>query len=89
MVEFRKAGRFWSTVLNWFGFAGITMPWAIYLLPDWFNDDRLRRHELKHVEQMKRDGMLAWWIKAAWYLLRYGYMNSPYEIEARAAQYAD
>jgi hypothetical protein len=36
-----------------------------------------------HCEQIERDGAIKWTVKIFWYLLRYGYINSPYEVEAR------
>jgi hypothetical protein len=43
----------------------------------------LIRHEQAHVMQIERDGAWRWTVRVFWYLLRYGYKNSPYEIEAR------
>ena len=40
-------------------------------------------HEAVHVAQIERDGAVKWTIKILYYLVRYGYINSPYEIEAR------
>jgi len=72
--------------MNLFGFKGLTMPWAIYLHPTRLNDTALIRHEMKHVEQMKRDGVATFMIKYVWWSVRYGYFNNPYEIEAREAE---
>ena len=84
---YRKAGRFWKFVLGRFGFIGVTMPWAIYILPEFYRDRRLMRHEFAHVRQMRRDGVVVWFFKASYYIVRFGYWRSPYEIEAR--QHAD
>ncbi len=63
---------------------GITMPWrTIYLMPNNITNAGLIRHEQVHVMQIERDGAVVWTFKIFWYLLRYGYKNSPYEIEAR------
>ena len=63
---------------------GITMPWkTIYLMPDNFTNQRLIRHEQAHVMQIERDGAIIWTLKIFYYLIRYGYQNSPYEVEAR------
>ena len=52
-------------------------------------------HELKHVEQIQREGVLKYYLKYLWFyfqnLRRYrnhhqAYWNIPYEIEARAAE---
>lgn len=40
-------------------------------------------HELVHVEQIERDGVLKFYPKYLWYQLRYGYKRNPYEVEAR------
>ena len=84
-VPIKPAGLFWGSLLRSLGFAGIAMPWSIYILPSWIEDDRLRAHERRHIWQMRQDGVLIWFIKAGWYLARYGYWNSPYEVDARAA----
>ena len=62
----------------------LTMPWKIvYCLPEQQNNAALWAHEKVHLEQIKRDGAVLWTLKVFWYLLRYGYKDSPYEIEAR------
>lgn len=45
--------------------------------------DRLFRHEMEHVYQVMRDGWWKFYIKYLWHLAKRGYMNHPYEIEAR------
>ena len=42
-------------------------------------------HENTHIQQVKRDGRLKFIFKYLWYLIRYGYKNNPYEVEAREA----
>lgn len=70
--------------LRTYGFAGVTMPWfTIYVLPNWINDRQLRRHELVHIAQMKRDGPIWMSIKYLYYNVKVGYYNNPYEVEAR------
>lgn len=56
------------------------------MLPGHEHDERLLRHERKHLEQIERDGRILFAIKYSWLTLRHGYWNSPYEIEARAAE---
>lgn len=78
-------------LIRWFlllaGSWAVTMPWkTIYALPEHVNNARLQRHENVHVAQIERDGAVRWTFKAIWYLMRYGYRNSPYEIEARKAE---
>lgn len=43
------------------------------------------RHEQEHLNQMTREGKLRFMANYVWWLLRYGYWNNPYEIEARKA----
>ena len=70
-----------------FNFAGWTSFWStIYVLPGFEHDQRLLRHERKHLEQIERDGHLLFALKYSWWTLRYGYYMNPYEIEARAAE---
>ena len=70
--------------LNFFGFAGWTSNWGkIYIRPDQINNVRLINHEQVHAMQIQRDGVLWQPIKYGFYLLKYGYRNNPYEVEAR------
>jgi hypothetical protein len=63
----------------------ITMPWkTVYCRPGQENNYPLAAHEAVHVAQIERDGAFRWTVKIFYYLLRYGYINSPYEVEARA-----
>ena len=80
-----------TSLLAWLmrraGFLGWTSFWAtIYVLPGFERNERLLRHERKHLEQIERDGRLLFSIKYSWWLIRYGYWNNPYEVEARAAE---
>ena len=59
---------------------------VIYALPGHENNQRLLRHERKHLEQIERDGRLLFSIKYLWWLVRCGYWLNPYEIEARKAE---
>jgi hypothetical protein len=62
----------------------ITMPWGtVYCRPGEELNYALAAHEAVHVAQIERDGAVVWTIKIFYYLLRYGYINSPYEVEAR------
>ena len=44
------------------------------------------RHEDKHKEQWKREGLVRFAVKYLWYQITKGYNKNPYEIEARAAE---
>ena len=46
-------------------------------------DDRLFRHEMQHVYQVLRDGWFVFYAKYLYQLAKYGYMDHPYEMEAR------
>ena len=69
------------------GFRGWASFWrTIYVLPGHEHNQRLLRHERKHLEQIERDGRLLFAIKYSWWTLRHGYRMNPYEVEARAAE---
>lgn len=62
----------------------ITLPWkTIYCRSEQQNNIPLWEHEKVHVNQIERDGAFLWTAKVFWYLVRHGYKNSPYEIEAK------
>lgn len=70
-----------------FDFIGLASPWrTIYLAPGHENDDLIIRHESKHIEQMDRDGTITFAFRYLAQLIRFGYWNAPYEIEARLAE---
>lgn len=48
--------------------------------------DKLFRHEMEHVYQVMRDGWWVFYIKYIYRLIKYGYMDNPYEVEARSRQ---
>ena len=50
------------------------------------NNQAWLNHELAHVAQYQRYGILNFLIRYGWYSLRYGYYNNPFEIEARGAE---
>lgn len=60
------------------GFKGIALFWNVaYVVPGEETNERLIKHQLEHLEQMKRD---------LWWSLKYGYRNNPYEVKAREAE---
>ena len=80
----------------------VTLTWLAVLLPTWAAaqvimprrvfvrkgvrlSERLLAHELCHVVQWEREG-LAFAGRYLFSVLRHGYHNSPYEIEARQAE---
>ena len=69
------------------GFYGWASLWDVaYVRPGYERVPRLKLHEFTHLEQMRSEGKLTYMVKYAWYTLRYGYKNNPYELEARAAE---
>lgn len=68
------------------GFAGVTLPWGIYILPDRLQDERLRRHELEHARQIEQYGVIGFYARYAWYTLRHGYHSNPLEVQARTKE---
>lgn len=72
--------------MNLCGFDGWTSLWnTIYLKPEYITNEGLIRHEQAHLAQMQRDGKLVYMIKYLWWNVTKGYLNNPYEIEARNA----
>ena len=60
---------------------------TVYVLPGFESDERLLRHERKHLEQIERDGRLLFSIKYLYWLAKFGYNGDhPYEVEARKAE---
>ena len=55
-------------------------------MPGYESDQRLLRHERKHLEQIERDGRLLFSLKYSWWTIPHGYYMNPYEVEARAAE---
>ncbi len=47
--------------------------------------DETYAHECYHLEQVESEGRFKFVVKYLWYLIRYGYDNNPYEVEAREA----
>lgn len=69
------------------GFRGWTSFWStIYIWPGHEGDERLLRHEARHLEQIERDGRMLFTVRYLWWLIRYGYRANPYEVDARRAE---
>jgi len=70
--------------LRTFGYKGITLPpWGIYILRDSLSDDGLVKHEQVHWAQYQARGVIKFYLGYLWLLMRHGYQNHPWEIEAR------
>jgi hypothetical protein len=66
---------------------GITLGYGIYLRKGYVTD-RLLSHEFRHVHQYEKAGSIELFIEE--YLrqiFHYGYVDSPYEIDARAHEF--
>lgn len=50
---------------------------------DFLLDTRWVKHELAHIEQYQRYGVMKFLLLYIWYSIKYGYYNNPFEIEAR------
>ena len=83
-LKFRQVNGIVKLYMQRFGFVGWASFWnVVYILPGHEDDRRLLLHEMTHMEQIQKDGRLLFSIKYLWWLLRYGYWNNPYEVEAR------
>jgi hypothetical protein len=68
------------------GFAGVTLPWGIYILPERWQDERLIKHEREHARQIEEHGVIGFYARYLWFTLRHGYRNNPLEEKARKAE---
>jgi hypothetical protein len=73
----------------WFAPAG-AVKWAVTINQTTYYsgsenevDAAWRRHEDKHKEQWRREGLIKFAVKYLWYHIRYGYQGNPFEVEAR------
>lgn len=83
MLKIKPAKGLISWLLRKSGFSGVTLPWAIYILPEKLSDTILIKHERQHEQQIKQHGVVMFYIKYLWYNFKYGYFNNPFEVEAR------
>ena len=86
--QFKKAKHFYKWFLQIFGYAAVVNPFSLtcHVLPDCYPPStELKSHEEAHFRQIKNDGVIKFCLKYLWYLIIYGYKNSPYEKEARTA----
>ena len=69
------------------GFQGLTTPWkTVYYANQRARDSgQTRIHEMKHAEQMDREGIWKFLLKYNYYWITKGYRYNPYEVEARLA----
>jgi hypothetical protein len=77
----RHLVKFW---LKLAGFGGICLPpFGVYLLPSRMQDHQLIAHEAVHWRQWEQRGTIGYYFGYLYLLLRHGYRNHPWEIEAR------
>lgn len=53
---------------------------------EFLNNQRWVKHELAHIEQYQKHGLLKFLFLYLWYSIKYGYYNNPFEVEARKAE---
>ena len=53
---------------------------------DFLKDKRWVKHEICHINQFKKYGLLSFIIMYLWEILMQGYYNNKYEVEARNAE---
>jgi hypothetical protein len=76
----------------WLGSRKVAMVWGNRVLlwgcsqEEFLTNTPWVRHELKHVEQYQRFGMVGFLVRYIAYSIRYGYANNPLELEARQAE---
>jgi len=71
--------------------AAIVFGHTIYLhnisRQQFFNDERLMKHELCHVKQYEENGFVGFLFKYLLESIRHGYTNNRFEVEARKAEF--
>lgn len=55
---------------------------------DFLKDKCWMKHELAHIEQYKKHGVLKFLTLYIWYSIKYGYYKNPFEVEAREKEKA-
>lgn len=86
-MQVRTATGLLAWLMRRAGFLGWTSFWSVvYVLPGHEHNERLLRHERAHLEQIERLGRLRFTVAYLWELVRHGYWNNKFEIEARAAE---
>lgn len=64
----------------------VLYPFVCFRFPKDGVSDRLFRHEMQHVYQIRRMGWLGFYIKYLWLQVKWGYGEHPFELEAKAYQ---
>ena len=85
-MKIRPKYHVWFLRRSWIN--GITIyPFIFFKQKKFFVSDRLFRHELEHIYQVKREGWFKFYIKYLYYQYKFGYKQIPYEVEARAVHF--
>jgi len=75
----------WFLRKSWI--AGITIyPFIFFKRSRVEVTDKLFRHEMEHIYQVRRDGWFKFYLTYLIHQRRYGYRNIPYEREANAVE---
>ena len=84
MVKYKVATGIMKMVLVVGNALAVSTPWkTIYFRNNKImNDKKVRKHELIHQEQYKRDGIIIFGIKYIYYFITKTRYNNPYEKEA-------
>jgi hypothetical protein len=87
-VEHKIANGVIKKYMQYKGFKGWTSFWntIYYIDRSSLLNPYLRKHELKHIEQINRLGRLRFFVEYLWQNIKYGYDNNKFEIEAREAE---
>lgn len=72
-----------------FGLRGFCLPPLVAVRMDHVEKGWVLRHELAHFVQYRRRGPLRYLAGYLWWLIRKGYQNHPWEIEARRRGWED
>ena len=66
--------------------AQVLLPRLIFVRRGVHASARLVAHELGHIRQIERMGLLRYWVRYLWLLARHGYWDNPLESEARRGE---
>lgn len=69
------------------GYDGITLYPFIFMTKTARTNKAIVKHELIHVDQIRREGWFKFYIKYIYFNIKFGYRNNPYEIEAYSRQH--
>lgn len=86
MKQVRLVYHWWPLRHTWIG--AITLGHTIFFKRRKEQvSEELLLHELRHVEQIEKHGLVKFYLLYLWYSLRYGYKRNPFEVEARGEKH--